>query len=123
MWAPASPAVVLAAIGIYAALAFSIRQRTAEIGLRMAVGAGRGDIAGMVLRHGAIVAAAGLVLGGILAFGVARYVQSLLFKVAPTDPVTFVTAAVVVVVAVLAGCIVPAMRAARVDPVVALRYE
>lgn len=116
-------AVVLAAVGVYGALAFSVRQRTAEIGLRMAIGANRVDVAGMVLRHGGIVAAAGLLLGVTAAFGISRYVQSLLFKVAPTDPVTLVAASAVIVVAVLAGSVVPAMRAARVDPAVALRHE
>jgi ABC-type antimicrobial peptide transport system permease subunit len=116
-------AVILAAVGIYGALAFSVRQRTAEIGLRLAIGANRGDIARMVLRHGGVVAAGGLLFGVTGAFGVSRYVQSLLFKVAPVDPLTFMTASAVVVVAVLAGSVLPAMRAARVDPAVALRYE
>lgn len=116
-------AVILAAVGIYGALAFSVRQRTAEIGLRMAIGADRADIAGMVLRHGGLVAGAGLILGVTAAFSVSRYVQSLLFQSAPADPATFVIACVVVLIAVLAGAVLPALRAARVDPAVALRYE
>jgi ABC-type antimicrobial peptide transport system permease subunit len=116
-------AVILAAIGIYGTLAFSIRQRTVEIGVRMALGALRSDVAGMVLRHGALVILAGCALGAAGAFAASRFIESLLFNVAPADPETFALAAGVIAIAVLAGCIVPTARAARVDPAVALRYE
>jgi putative ABC transport system permease protein len=116
-------AVILAGIGIYGALAFSIRQRTTEIGVRMALGAMRRDIARMVLRHGALVASIGLVLGLGGAFAGSRYIESVLFNVAAVDVRTLATASAVVVLAALLGCIVPAIRAARVDPAVALRAD
>ena len=116
-------AVMLAAIGIYGALAFSIRQRTVEIGVRMALGALRSDVAGMVLRHGALVVVCGCALGAAGAFAASRFVGSLLFNVSPGDPGTFVIAAGVLTLAALAGCIIPAARASRIDPAVALRYE
>jgi putative ABC transport system permease protein len=116
-------AVILAGIGIYGALAFSIRQRTVEIGVRMALGAMRRDIARLVLQHGAVVVALGLVLGLAGAFAASRFIESLLFNVAAADPTTFAIASAVVVVCALLGCIVPAIRAARVDPAVALRYD
>jgi putative ABC transport system permease protein len=116
-------AVILAGIGIYGALAFSIRQRTVEIGVRMALGAMRRDIARLVLQHGALVVSLGIALGLAGAFAGSRYVESLLFNVAAADPATFATASVVVVVAALLGCVVPAIRAVRVDPAVALRAD
>jgi putative ABC transport system permease protein len=116
-------AVILAGIGIYGALTFSIRQRTVEIGVRMALGAMRRDIARLVLQHGALVVSLGLALGLAGAFAGSRYVQSLLFNVAAADPATFAVASVVVVIAALLGCVVPAIRAVRVDPAVALRAD
>jgi putative ABC transport system permease protein len=116
-------AVILAGIGIYGALAFSIRQRTVEIGVRMALGAVRRDIARMVLQHGALVVSLGVGLGLAGAFAGSRYVESLLFNVAAADPAIFAIASVVVVVAALLGCVVPAIRAVRVDPAVALRAD
>jgi ABC-type antimicrobial peptide transport system permease subunit len=114
---------MVAGIGIYGTLAFSIRQRTTEIGIRLALGARRSDVARMVLRHGALVVTAGGALGAAAAYGGSRFVGSLLFKVAPADPTTFVLAAGVIVIAAFAGCLIPAVRAARVDPAVTLRYE
>jgi putative ABC transport system permease protein len=116
-------AVILAGIGIYGALAFSIRQRTTEIGVRMALGAMRGDIARMVLGHGALVAAIGLALGLAGAFAGSRYIESLLFNVSAADVATLTAASAIVAGAALVGCLVPAFRATRVDPAVALRTE
>jgi ABC-type antimicrobial peptide transport system permease subunit len=116
-------AVILATIGIYGALAFSIRQRTMEIGVRMALGAMRWDIGRLVLSHGTRVVAIGLGMGVAGAFVASRYLQSLLFNVAAADPWTFATAASVVAAAALLGCIVPAVQAARVNPAVTLRYD
>jgi putative ABC transport system permease protein len=116
-------AVALAGIGIYGALSFSIRQRTVEIGVRMALGAVRRDVAVMVLRHGILVAAAGLALGLAGAFAGSRYIESLLFNLAAADAWTLAVACVVVTMAVLCGCIVPAVRATRIDPATALRYD
>jgi predicted permease len=116
-------ALLLGAIGIYGALASSIRQRTAEIGLRLALGAARRDIAGMVLRHAARVVSSGLVVGLAAALVGARYVQTLLFNVPARDLTTFAVAPIVVLFAALVACIVPVGRAVRVDPAVALRRE
>ena len=116
-------AVALAGIGIYGALSFSIRQRTAEIGVRMALGALRRDVAVMVLRHGILVAAAGVALGLAGAFAGSRYIESLLFNVAAADPWTWAAACVVVSIAVLCGCIVPAVRATQIDPATTLRCD
>jgi predicted permease len=116
-------ALILAGIGIYGALAYSIRERTTEIGVRMALGARRVDIARMVLRYGALVVSIGVVLGLAGAFAGSRYVQSLLFNATGAAPGVFGLAVAVVVTAALLGCVLPAIRAARVDPAVALRAE
>jgi ABC-type antimicrobial peptide transport system permease subunit len=116
-------AVALAAPGIHGSLSFSIRQRTAEIGIRMALGAVRWDVAVMVLRHGAAVAAAGLALGLAGAFAGSRYIESRLVNVAAADAWTWAAACVVVTMAVLCGCLVPAVRATQIDPATALRYD
>src|SRR5690606_8704198 len=116
-------AVGLASIGIYGTLAFLIRRRTVEIGVRLALGALRRDVAVMVLRHGAVIAAAGLALGLAGAVAGSRYIESLLFNVAALDGWTLAVACIVVTLAVLCGCLVPALRAARIDPATALPYE
>ena len=116
-------AVALAAVGIYAALAFSMRQRTTEIGVRIALGADARDIARLMARHAVAIVTFGWVVGGAATAGLTRYVRSLLFDVAPGDAPTFVVASLIVATAALAGCIVPAVRASRIDPAVALRAE
>jgi hypothetical protein len=116
-------AVVLAVVGIYGALAFAIRQRTVEIGVRMAFGAMPRDIVRLVLRYGAGVVVAGLVLGTAGAAVVSRYAETLLFNVRAADPAVFGIAVLVVVAAAVAGCLWPAVRAVRVDPAEALRRE
>jgi putative ABC transport system permease protein len=116
-------ALVLAAVGIYGVMAYTVGQRTHEIGVRIAIGASRRDVIGLVLRQTLGVAAAGVTLGVLTAAGLTRLMQTLLFEVDPFDPLT--TAGVVLVlaaVAALAGY-VPGRRAAGVDPIVALRYE
>jgi putative ABC transport system permease protein len=116
-------ALLLAAIGIYGVLAYSVSERTREIGIRMALGAQSGDVLGMVLRRTAILAAAGVLLGTAGALAATRVLQNLLFEVKPRDTATFVSvAALLAVVALFAGWF-PARRATRVDPLVALRYE
>jgi putative ABC transport system permease protein len=116
-------AVVLAAVGVYAALAFAVRQRTAEIGVRLTLGARPSAIGGMVLAQGlrliAIGWAIGLVASRVLGYGIA----TLLFGVVPTDVTAFAAASAIVAAAALAGCLLPAIRAARVDPAIALRTE
>jgi putative ABC transport system permease protein len=116
-------AVLLASIGLYGVLAFHARQRTAEIGVRMALGATPHDILRLVVRHGLRLVCVGWLLGAAVAFSVAERLQSLLFEVSATDVGTFAVASTVIVAAGSAGCVLPALRAARVDPVVALRRD
>jgi putative ABC transport system permease protein len=115
--------VLLASIGLYGVLAFHARQRTAEIGVRMALGATPHDILRLVVRHGLRLVCVGWLLGAAAAFSVAERLQSLLFEVSATDVGTFAVASTVIVAAGSAGCVLPALRAARVDPVVALRRD
>jgi predicted permease len=116
-------ALALAAIGVYGVISYGVAQRTQEIGIRMALGARGADVLAMVVRHGAVLAAIGLAVGLAGALVLSRLVASLLFQVSPTDPPTFATGTVVLTgVAVLAAAL-PARRAARTDPMVALRNE
>jgi ABC-type antimicrobial peptide transport system permease subunit len=116
-------ALALCAIGIYGVISFATAQRTREIGVRMALGADRASIRDMVLREGAMVVAAGLVCGLVASAGATRYLQTLLFEVRAIDPVTMVSVCALLSVVAMAACYIPARRATRVDPVVALRIE
>jgi predicted permease len=119
----AALALLLAAIGIYAVLAYSVARRTHEIGVRMAMGARRGDVVRLVLGQGLRLTAVGLVFGVLGALGLTRFLRSLLYEVQPSDPSTLaVVLSLLVSVSVAASCL-PARRAMRVDPMVALRYE
>jgi len=119
----ATLALVLAAIGVYGVLAYSVSERTHEIGIRIALGAGTGNVMGMVFRNSLTLAAAGVSLGTAGALVVTRVLEKYLFDVKPTDPATFAVVALLLAgIALLAGCI-PARRATKVDPVVALRFE
>jgi predicted permease len=119
----AGVAVLLAMAGVYGVMAYMVGQRTAEIGLRMALGAGRTSIVGMVLETGARLAAWGLALGFAGALAATRLVESMLFGVKATDPATFLLMAAAVGVVAIAACGIPAWRATRVDPLEALRQE
>jgi ABC-type antimicrobial peptide transport system permease subunit len=102
-------------------VAFSVSQRTQEIGVRMALGAGRGEVLGMVLREGLRLVGLGLVLGALAAVLLGRLITGLLYHVEITDPITFVGMGLVLVLIAAVACLVPARRAATVDPLVALR--
>jgi len=116
-------ALVLAGIGIYGVISYSVAQRTKEIGIRMALGAGHQDVIRMILLQGARIASAGLIIGIFAAFGLTRYLATLLFTVSPGDPSTFAMVALVLALVALLACYIPARRALRVDPMTALRYE
>jgi predicted permease len=116
-------AAVLAAIGIYGVLAYSVVTRTQEIGVRMALGAQRPQVLSLILRRGLSLTAIGITLGLIGAGGISRYLQSMLFGVEPTDVATFAAVAAAFAAVSIAACYLPARRATAVDPVVALRQE
>jgi putative ABC transport system permease protein len=116
-------ALTLAAIGIYGVISYSIAQRTREIGIRMALGARRRDVVMMVVTHGVALALGGVAIGLVGALGLTRLLSSLLFEVTPTDTVTFVALPLLLTAVAAGACLVPARRATRVDPMVALRYE
>ncbi len=116
-------AIVVACLGLYGLLAFQVARRTQEIGLRIALGAERRHVLKLVLRRGAALAVTGTLLGCVAALSVTRYVQSFLFGVEPTDSLTFIATALLFIAVALAGSYVPARRASKVDPMIALRYE
>jgi putative ABC transport system permease protein len=119
----AGSSLLLAMIGIYGVIAWTVRQRTREIGVRLAVGAQRGAVLALVLRNGLELTGVGIVLGLIGAMILTRLLRSMLFGVDPTDPLTFAAVPPLLVSVALLACCVPARRAARVDPMEALRYE
>lgn len=116
-------ATLLAAVGLYGVMAYSVTQRTAEIGVRMALGAQRANVLRLVLREGAMLLLVGVAVGLPLAVGLGRFVASMLFNLTPSDPATLMGATGILAVTALAAAYLPARRAAAVDPMVALRYE
>ena len=119
----AGAALILAAVGIYGVIAYSVTQRTQEIGIRMALGAQHADVLRMIVRQAATLATAGVALGAAGAFLLTRLMAGLLFQVQPTDPITFISVASVLGFVAIAASYVPGRRATRVDPVIALRAE
>lgn len=119
----AALALLLASVGIYGVISFAVGQRTREIGVRMALGAQHADVMRLVLWEGAKMALIGVAAGAAAALGLTRLMTNQLFGVTPQDPLTFAAVAAALIVVALLACYVPARRAARVDPMVALRYE
>jgi putative ABC transport system permease protein len=116
-------ALVLSSVGIYAVMAYSVNRRTQEIGVRMALGATTGNVLRLVLSLGLKQLAIGLVIGLAAAFGLTRVLSALLMRVSPTDPLTFAGISVLLIAIGVIACWIPARRAAKIDPMVALRYE
>jgi ABC-type antimicrobial peptide transport system permease subunit len=116
-------AVLLVATGLYGTLAYTVSRRTAEMGIRMALGAQRNEVLRMILRESLVVCVAGLALGLPLVFLSTRLLQSLLFGLAPRDPLTIAAAAAGIIAVTVIASWIPARRAATIDPQVALRYE
>jgi predicted permease len=119
----AATSLVLALVGIYGVIAFAVAQRAREFGLRIALGAAKSDIARLIFRYGATVVGLGIVIGLLGALATTRVLRSMLFEIEPTDPVTFVILTVVTVVVAFAATTAPAIRAMRVDPMIALKSE
>jgi putative ABC transport system permease protein len=116
-------ATLLASVGIYGVMSYAVTQRTREMGVRMALGARQGQVMQMVVRQGAAIAVIGVLAGLCAALWLTRLMTALLYEVRPGDPATFALVSLVLLSAALAACWIPARRAARVNPVEALRYE
>jgi putative ABC transport system permease protein len=116
-------ALVLAALGIYGVISYGVSQRTHEVGIRMALGAQRSDVLKLVVRQAMIVVLAGVGIGLLASWALTRIMKSLLFNVSVTDPLTFTVIAVLMILIALLASLIPAKRATKVDPLVALRHE
>ncbi len=119
----AAVALLLSAIGLYGVIAYSVSQRTREFGIRMALGAGRRQVLKMVVRQGLKLVLAGVAIGAASSLGLTRLLSSMLYGVVPHDPAVFIGISLFLVGVALVATLLPAHRATRVDPMVALRYE
>ena len=115
--------LILALVGVFGVISFTVSQRTNEIGIRIAIGAAQSSILGMILRQGVWIIATGLAAGLALALAISRLVGDFISGVSPYDPLTYVTVSAALCAVALLACYIPARRAAKVDPMVALRYE
>jgi putative ABC transport system permease protein len=116
-------AMILTTVGVYGVMNYSVAQRTQEIGIRMALGAQPGEVRALILKQGLTLSLVGLGVGLIGCFAVTRLMSSLLYGVSATDPVTFAVVALFLAAVAIAACYIPARKATRVDPIIALRYE
>jgi putative ABC transport system permease protein len=119
----AALALLMACIGIYGVMAYMVAQRTQELGVRMALGAQPRNILGAVLEHGTNLALVGIFIGLVLAWLLTRLMKTLLFGVSPIDPVTFGTVPILLLLIAMTACYLPARRATKIDPMIALRHE
>jgi putative ABC transport system permease protein len=116
-------ALLIAAVGIYGVMAYSVTMRTQEIGIRMALGAARTNVLQIVLRQSLLIAGAGIAIGLAASFALTRFMEGLLYEIKPADPLTFGAVSLFLAVIVILATCFPALRAVRVDPMVALRHE
>jgi putative ABC transport system permease protein len=119
----AALALCLTIVGVYGVIAYAVAQRIHEIGIRMALGADKGNIIALILKNGVKIALGGVTIGTLAAILLCRYLKAMLFAITPTDPLTYTTVAILLLGVALLACYLPARRAAKIDPMEALRYE